>query len=420
MDIEDQLVMNPCARLYPRRQGESVAELVIEAAVRGQPRRFTIITPDHDLGLFPLLARLIGAQRDVEFDLADAQLEYLHRIGFLVLPEDIPRSVGFSAGLEPETAELLPMRGHRSWEKGEPPGTLEADWVVHPSFVYHEGADPPARWREQLAGAGGMPGWLGDGPAVWIEDAATGLPCGYGARGAVAALARELTPGQAGPPIADLRRLGLLEVLRSAEVLVPRQQLAERAAAGPRRRRAVAESLKTHGYAVFTDLMPPLLLAALRRYYRSLLAEGFFPLGDDLVERRYVGHNETVAQFFHRLLVPFVTEIVGQPVKPSYVFFSSYLEGALLPRHVDREQCEWSISLQLDYVPEPAAATPWAIHLQPLAETAPPQALRLALGDGLIYKGRELWHHREALPPGHRSTSLFLHYVPHDFAGKLD
>jgi hypothetical protein len=414
--MQEQLVMNPCARLYPLRQGEGVAELLIEAAVRGQPRRFTTITPDHELGLFPLLARLIGAQGDVELELAEAQLEYLHRIGFLVLPEDVPRAVGFSSWLEPETVELLPMRARRSPEGGGSPGP-EADWVVHPSFVYHVGADPPARWREQITGAGGVPGWHGDGPWVWIEDAATGLPCGYGVRGAVAELARELSPGQAAPHIEDLR---LLAVLRCAEVLVPRRPLAERAATGQRQRRAAAESLKTHGYAVFTDLLPPLLLAALRRYYRSLMAEGFFPLGDDLVERRYVGHNEAVARFFHRLLAPLVTEIVGQPVKPSYVFFSSYLEGALLPRHIDREQCEWSISLQLDYTPEPAAATPWAIHLQPLAETAPATALQLALGDGLLYKGRELWHHRDPLPPGHRSTSLFLHYVPYDFAGKLD
>ena len=417
MDLEDQLVMNPCARLYPRRHGERVAELVIEAAVRGQPRRFTIISPDHELGLFPLLARLIGAQGDVEFDLAAAQLEYLHRIGLLVLPEDIPRSVGFSAWLEPATAELLPARTRRPSEEGGGPPEFEADWVVHPSFVYHEGADLPARWHDQLTGAGGVPGRHGDAPSVWVEDAATGLPCGYGVRGAVASLARALTPGQPAPEVEDAR---LLAVLRCAEVLVPRRQPAERTQRSQRQRQAAAESLKTHGYAVFTDLLPPLLLAALRRYYRNLMAEGFFPLGDDLVERRYVGHNEAVARFFHRLLVPFVTEIVGQPAKPSYVFFSSYLEGALLPRHVDREQCEWSISLQLDYIPEPAAVTPWAIHLQPLAETAPPQALQLALGDGLIYKGRELWHHRGALPPGHRSTSLFLHYVPSDFAGKLD
>lgn len=415
--MEDELVMNPCARLYPLLQGESVAELVIESAVRGQPRRFTTIAPDHELGLFSLLVRLVGAQGDVEFDLAEAQLEYLHRIGFLVLPEDIPRSVGFSAWLEPEMAELLPARARRSPEGGGPAGPAETDWVVHPSFTYHVGADPPARWREQITGAGGMPGWHGDGPSVWIEDAATGLPCGYGVRGAVAALVRELTPGQAAPLIADPH---LLEVLRCAEVLVPRRQQAARAAVGQRQRQAAAESLKARGYAVFPDLLPPLLLAALRRYYRSLMAEGFFPLGDDLVERRYIGHNETVARFFHRLLVPLVTEIVGQPVKPSYVFFSSYLEGALLPRHIDREQCEWSISLQLDYTPEPATVTPWAIHLQPLAETTPAQALELALGEGLLYKGRELWHHRDPLPPGHRSTSLFLHYVPQDFAGKLD
>ncbi|HEX2568570.1 MAG TPA: hypothetical protein VH877_03350, partial [Polyangia bacterium] len=262
MNMEDHLVMNPCARLYPRRQGESVAELLIESAVRGQPRRFTIIAPDHELGLFPLLLRLVGAQGDVEFDLAEAQLEYLHRIGFLVFPGDIPRSVDFSAWLEPETAELLPARTRQSLAGGGAPGASEADWVVHPSFVYLVGDEPPARWSGQIADAGGMPGWHGDSAWVWVEDVVTGLLCGYGVRGAMAALARELIPGQAPASIEDPH---LLEVLRAAGVLVPRRPLVERAEAGRRRRQVAAESLQAHGYAVFAELLPPLLLAALRR-----------------------------------------------------------------------------------------------------------------------------------------------------------
>jgi hypothetical protein len=283
--------------------------------------------------------------------------------------------------------------------------------------VWVGGGAPPARWRERIEAVGGMPGRDGDAAWVWIEDAATGLPWGYGVRGAVAALVCDLVAGQAAPHVGDPH---LLELLRRAEVLVPQGPWAERAGRGQRQRQAAAESLKTRGYAVLPELVPPFMLAALRRYYRGLIAEGFFPLGDELVERRYVGHNEAVARFVHGLLVPLVAEVVGQPVRPSYVFFSSYLEGAVLPRHIDREQCEWSISLQLDYAPEPAAATPWAIHLQHVTEAAPSTALRLALGDGLLYKGRELWHHRDPLPPGHRSTSLFLHYVPQDFAGRLD
>lgn len=43
----------------------------------------------------------------------------------------------------------------------------------------------------------------------------------------------------------------------------------------------------------------------------------------------------------------------------------------------------------------------------------------LASGDGLVYQGRELIHYRYSLPKGHKSTSLFFHYVPKDFVGDL-
>jgi hypothetical protein len=37
---------------------------------------------------------------------------------------------------------------------------------------------------------------------------------------------------------------------------------------------------------------------------------------------------------------------------------------------------------------------------------------RLAPGDGLRFKGRELPHFREALPEGRSSWSIFLHFIP--------
>jgi hypothetical protein len=43
-----------------------------------------------------------------------------------------------------------------------------------------------------------------------------------------------------------------------------------------------------------------------------------------------------------------------------------------------------------------------------------------AIGDALLYRGRELPHSRDALPEGHTSTSIFFHYVREDFAGSLD
>ena len=105
-------------------------------------------------------------------------------------------------------------------------------------------------------------------------------------------------------------------------------------------------------------LVHPVQLAALRRYYRALVAEGHVALGDGQVALRYIAHDEPLARVLHAQLRGFVSDLAGAPFKPSYVYFSSYREGATLAPHTDRAQCELSISLLLDYTPEPDGASP--------------------------------------------------------------
>lgn len=89
----------------------------------------------------------------------------------------------------------------------------------------------------------------------------------------------------------------------------------------------------------------------------------------------------------------------------------------MLKQHVDREQCEFSVTLCLDYSPEPRVATPWPLRLHKPSGTV---TIFQAIGDALLYRGRELPHSREALPEGHTSTSIFFHYVRESFTGSLD
>ena len=99
------------------------------------------------------------------------------------------------------------------------------------------------------------------------------------------------------------------------------------------------------------------------------------------------------------------------------MYFASYLSGAELKKHTDRAQCEFSVTLCLDFSPEPQAATPWPINLD-----APSGKVTVyqTIGDGLAYRGTKLPHYRDALGRGQSSTSIFFHYVAADFAGPLD
>jgi hypothetical protein len=178
-----------------------------------------------------------------------------------------------------------------------------------------------------------------------------------------------------------------------------------------------ARLFREKNYAPFDKLIHPFNLAALRRYYRYLIRKGKIRLGDEQSSRRYVAHNEPVARYFHHQISNVVSRVVGEPVKPSYVYVASYLGGAELKKHTDRQQCEFSVTLCLDFSPEPETATSWPICLETDKGTV---TVYQAPGDGLIYRGTRVPHYRNPLRDGYTSTSIFFHYVPADFSGSLD
>jgi len=178
-----------------------------------------------------------------------------------------------------------------------------------------------------------------------------------------------------------------------------------------------AEMFHQRGYAPLRNLIHPFHVAALRRYYRHMIRTGRVYLGDIQSDRRYVAHNESVTRFFHHQLASTVSAVVGEPVKPSYVYLASYLSGSELKKHTDREQCEFSVTLCLDFSPEPAHQTSWPIRLDSPRGSV---TVYQVLGDGLVYRGTRVPHYRDPLPQGQTSTSVFFHYVPLDFSGPLN
>src|SRR5262249_13224718 len=174
--------------------------------------------------------------------------------------------------------------------------------------------------------------------------------------------------------------------------------------------------LREPRFVFLPRLVPPLQVAAARRYYRALIAEGFLPFGDASWPDRYFASREPLAYFFHQQLTPVVSSIAGEPVKPSFCYFASYRPGAELPPHTDREQCEYSLSILIDPSPEPADVSPWPLYLHPPgAASATP--LAAGLGDGVLYYGREVTHFRERLTSAEFCSFWFFFYVPEAFAG---
>ena len=252
-----------------------------------------------------------------------------------------------------------------------------------------------------------------NGVIAWVRDGhGCMLPFWLGP--SIEALVNEV---RSGGPIPSSTSNEMVAVLRAAGILVDKGAEAERLHNGVNRTSRASALFRTKGYAPLPSLLHPFHVAALRRYYRSLIRNGKIRLGDAQSSLRYAIHNEPVARFFHQQLTPLFIAVAGEPLKPSYIYLASYLSGSELKRHTDREQCEFSITLCLDFAPEPSLATPWPIYLD---TPNGPTKVYQALGDGLAYRGTRLPHYRGVLGPGQTSTSLFFHYVSERFQGPLN
>lgn len=274
-------------------------------------------------------------------------------------------------------------------------------------------------WQDGIAEISGTPHTLpSPGPSspstAWIEDPATHAWTPFWLSAALTATVQELRQDPEQVYLLDpaaRRNLELAQILTAGSAASSRLQLWSQAA------QHASEEFAIRGYAPVSDLIHPFHIGALRRYFRRRIRKGWIGLGDDQCSRRYAAHNDPVARFFHVQLTKAVSDLVGEPVKPSYVYTASYQSGACLERHTDREQCEFSITLCVDYSPEPTGATNWPLRLDTKGGAV---TVYQALGDGLLYRGRELPHYRGTLAKGYTSTSIFFHYVRQDFRGKLE
>lgn len=187
-------------------------------------------------------------------------------------------------------------------------------------------------------------------------------------------------------------------------------------------------------HIVLNNVLPPFILDAARRCYRTLIEDNHLPLGD-VQSKRYYVHNDRCARFLQYNLVDLVRTIVAHNVKPSYTYFGGYLEGAALEPHTDRAQCEFTISLTIEQSDDDVS-WPLGVLKTPLFEkddNFPGRKIpeiknnndvaEFLISDNnlLLFMGRHLVHFRVGLlEEGKWARQVFLHYVRDDFKKTLD
>ena len=348
---------------------------------------------------------------DIENDLNDEERELLYEYGVLVEADKIPNKPLFACQLsEVETAA----------------GYKTDSVIVNPSFRFE-----PLNLGNFNAFVQGN-NLLPYQPSVWIKTLFTEIEIGYWLSEKETQTVSRL---QAGEKLNFEIEKDLLNKLLEAEILISPESIEQKKSEYFQQFQQIKDEFKQNKYAVLRKLLPSAQMKAMRNYYREYVRNGFMPFSDNQVKRRYYQHNEPLAKFLHGNLTKIMSLAAGEEVKPSYVYAASYEEDAVLTPHTDRPQCEFSFSFQVDYYPEAENhLSPWGLFVaEPEADLSEENlnfpaeneiedkntAVYLASGDALAYKGCELIHYRYALPKGHKSTSLFFHYVPVNFEGEL-
>lgn len=175
--------------------------------------------------------------------------------------------------------------------------------------------------------------------------------------------------------------------------------------------------LPERGYVRVPSIIGPLHTAAIRRYVGELIERNVVTLGDGQVSQRYVYHNDPHLAHLHESITPLVSTLSRKPMRASYRYLSAYTTGSELQVHTDREQCEVTVSVLVDYSPLVGEKAPWPIYLRCPSAT---MAVFQSVGEALVFRGQDVPHFREKIQAGHSCIVVLFHYVDATYQGSLD
>lgn len=169
---------------------------------------------------------------------------------------------------------------------------------------------------------------------------------------------------------------------------------------------------------IVNNVLDPAILTLIQKYYKKSIENCVWELGDRQ-SNRYKAHNEAMSRFIHYEILPLIEKIVGRPMRPTYTYLSAYVNGAELPPHTDRADCEYTVSFIID---KPEGIN-WNIYVhkvrQPVKfkgryDIKPPieecEGVDCDAGGLMLFQGTDHIHFREKLI-GQYYNIVLLHYV---------
>ena len=369
--MSDAHIVNPNLDIVPIRKGGKASPIEgfdVRTVVKGRGRLHDTVTAGGaGAPAFAALQQLLDGQLG---EIAGTAWTQLMRLGVVVTPAEVATPVRFACRLDAREAEM-PARLC-------PPQPEQL--VVNPTLRI-------APFDELVKACPGTSHiWEPAEELIMVRDLRTQIEYPYWPDAASRKAIAALSPGDASPIAPDTalaRRLFLAGIM-----VDPRAERFDDFVAAARGRFRA-------GYVVLPRLLRATHILAMRDYYRRLLEEGFVHFRDRQVPLRFAEHSEPLMVYYHVQLRSLFEAVVGEPIKCSYPYFAAYRTGAVLEKHTDREQCELTASLLIDQLPRPEDLSDWPLYLE-VPATGERIAMDMGLGDGSLYRGRELPHYREA------------------------
>ena len=169
------------------------------------------------------------------------------------------------------------------------------------------------------------------------------------------------------------------------------------------------------GFEVVRGFIPPFFAQYLRNYFDLLRKNDQIPnKGDAQVEKSLGIYGDPAFDMLMLMCLPAVEQVVGKKLLPTYTYARIYFNGAGLLPHLDREECEHSVSLSLGG----EFNAFWPLWFK--NEDGPLEHVVMGEGDAVVYKGNKVHHWRDEFE-GTTQFQVFMHYVEAEgeYKGKL-
>jgi hypothetical protein len=165
------------------------------------------------------------------------------------------------------------------------------------------------------------------------------------------------------------------------------------------------EQLHKNGYVVVDDFIAPERAKELWDHFAKVYETypESFVTSDSLVKKSPSIYDmwEFVELMLEKL--PYMNEQLEEPLFPTYSYARMYKNGEDLEPHMDRPECEVSISLHLG-----SDGVEWPLKFIDFNENV--VSVNLKPGQAVVYLGCQVTHWREVYE-GSDYRQVFLHYV---------